>query len=184
MRLRTGTWAWGLDRLLLGAAMSEDGLALLDRVLPVDDVSSGDVDLVGRFAELMTRLQQLRDAMSQPHPVAEWVSILGGALTDLMEVGGPMRGNCRTPQGRSQPWPTTPSVTRRRWSVAGRHPLAARRSLTGRPTRSQLPLRRSHSLRAGPDAIGPAPRDLSGRDGRCRLPRISALDGDDVWRDR
>ena len=69
--------------------MSEDGLALLDGVLPVDDVSSGDVDLVGRFAELVTRLQQLRDAMSQPHPVAEWVSILGGALTDLMEVGGP-----------------------------------------------------------------------------------------------
>ena len=83
-----GTWAWGLDRLLLGAAMSEEGLPQVGGVLPVDDVPSGDVDLVGRFAELVTRLQQVRAAMHGDHPVGDWVQILGSAVTDLMDARG------------------------------------------------------------------------------------------------
>ena len=51
------TWALGLDRVLLGVAMSgrrpPPGVGA---VLPVDDVGRGDVDLVGRFAELVDRL--------------------------------------------------------------------------------------------------------------------------------
>ena len=33
---------------LLGVAMAEDELRFVDDTLPVDDVSSGDIDLVGR----------------------------------------------------------------------------------------------------------------------------------------
>ena len=82
-----GTWRWGVDRLLLGVAMSEDGLALLDGVLPVDDVNSGDVTTVGRLAELMTRLERQRTAMGTPHPVQEWAIILREAIDDLTSVG-------------------------------------------------------------------------------------------------
>ena len=50
------TWRAGIDRLLLGVAMATDGSRLLGGRLPLDDVESGDVDLAGRFAELVDRL--------------------------------------------------------------------------------------------------------------------------------
>lgn len=88
LRIPTGTWTWGLNRLLLGAAMSEDGLPIVNGVLPVDDVNSGDVALVGRLAELVTRLQRARDALQGPHTPAGWVATIGGVLEDLTHVWG------------------------------------------------------------------------------------------------
>ena len=82
-----GTWRWGMDRLLLGVAMSEDGLALVNGVLAVDDVNSGDVAIVGRLAELVSRLERLRTVMGAPHPVREWSTILRDAIEDLTSVG-------------------------------------------------------------------------------------------------
>ena len=52
-----GTWRAGLDRLLLGVAMSEDGERLFGGTLPFGDISSGEIDLAGRFAELTERLR-------------------------------------------------------------------------------------------------------------------------------
>ena len=88
VRVSAGTWAWGIDRLLLGAAMSEDGLALVNHVLPVDDVNSGDVELVGRLAELVTRLQRAREVILGHHPMQEWVLILSDVLSDLTDTRG------------------------------------------------------------------------------------------------
>ena len=42
------TWRSGLDRILLGVAMSGDDHHHLGRGLPVDDVASSDIGLVGR----------------------------------------------------------------------------------------------------------------------------------------
>ena len=89
MPLATGTWAWGLDRLLLGVAMSEEGLPRIGDVPPVDDVQGGDAALVGRLAELVTRLRGLRAAMTGKHPMSRWTEILGSAVTDLMAAAGP-----------------------------------------------------------------------------------------------
>ena len=44
--------------------MSEDEQRLFERVLPLDDVESGAIDLAGRFAELIDRLQAAVDALS------------------------------------------------------------------------------------------------------------------------
>lgn len=88
LQVPTGTWSWGLDRLLLGAALSEDGLPLLAGVLPVDDVQSSDITLVGRLAELVTCVQQIRTALLTSHPVQQWVQILSDAIEDLMMVWG------------------------------------------------------------------------------------------------
>ena len=54
------TWRAGLDRLLLGVAMSEDALPTTGGVLPLDDIGSQDVDLVGRLAEYVDRLDTSR----------------------------------------------------------------------------------------------------------------------------
>ena len=46
-----GTWRFGLDRLLVGVTVSADGPLQVGGVMPLDDVGSGSVDLVGRVSE-------------------------------------------------------------------------------------------------------------------------------------
>ncbi|HWE12397.1 MAG TPA: exodeoxyribonuclease V subunit gamma, partial [Solirubrobacteraceae bacterium] len=64
--LGSGTWSAGLDRLLLGVTMTEDGQRLFADVLPLDDVDSRSIDLAGRFAELMARIAQAIRSLSTP----------------------------------------------------------------------------------------------------------------------
>ncbi|HYA68707.1 MAG TPA: exodeoxyribonuclease V subunit gamma, partial [Acidimicrobiales bacterium] len=77
------TWRAGLDRLLLGAAMSDDGLPLFGGVLPFDDVASGAVDLVGRFAEMIERLGRALDDMHREQTLGHWMAVLAEATSDL-----------------------------------------------------------------------------------------------------
>lgn len=86
--LPTGTWRTGLDRLLLGVSMSEDGLRRFADVLPVDDVESGSIDLTGRFSELIARLNGALGEFAEPRPIRGWASVLAdaaGALTATSE---------------------------------------------------------------------------------------------------
>jgi exodeoxyribonuclease V gamma subunit len=85
--LEHGTWRAGLDRVLLGVAMTEDERRLFGGVLPVDDVESGAIDLAGRFAELVERLGAALDALRGPLPVAEWTSLLAETTDLLTDVG-------------------------------------------------------------------------------------------------
>ncbi len=82
--VRTGTWAAGLQRVLLGVAMTEDHLRLVGGVLPLDDVDSGDIDLAGRFAELVGRLGDAVHSLVDPRPVGEWVAALDLAADRLL----------------------------------------------------------------------------------------------------
>jgi exodeoxyribonuclease V gamma subunit len=81
--LPSGTWRAGLDRLLLGVTMSEDDQRLFERVLPLDDVESGAIDLVGRFAELIDRLEATVDALAAPKAIDEWAAALASAADAL-----------------------------------------------------------------------------------------------------
>jgi exodeoxyribonuclease V gamma subunit len=81
--LPAGTWRAGLDRLLLGVAMTEDDRRLFGRVLPLDDVESDAIDLAGRFAELIDRLHAAVDALNAPKPIAAWAQALGAAADAL-----------------------------------------------------------------------------------------------------
>ncbi len=80
------TWRAGLDRLLLGVAMSGDGHRHLGRGLPVDDVASSEADLVGRLAELVDRLATCLDALDRAGEVTEWMSALTAGVRALTEV--------------------------------------------------------------------------------------------------
>ena len=51
-RFPQNTWRTGLDRILLGVAMSGDDHRHLGTGLPLDDVGSNEIDLAGRLAEL------------------------------------------------------------------------------------------------------------------------------------
>jgi exodeoxyribonuclease V gamma subunit len=81
--LPAGTWSAGLDRLLLGVTMTEDGQRLFEDVLPVDDVDSGSIDLAGRVAELVARLHDAVDSFRAPQPIADWASAIGDAADSL-----------------------------------------------------------------------------------------------------
>ncbi|PID96504.1 MAG: exodeoxyribonuclease V subunit gamma [Actinomycetales bacterium] len=80
------TWRQGLDRLLAGVAMSDDTGTWLDTTLPLDDVGSSRVELVGRIAEFVDRLRDATDALVGMHPAAHWVATLDEGLTSLTDV--------------------------------------------------------------------------------------------------
>jgi exodeoxyribonuclease V gamma subunit len=84
--LPTGTWRAGLDRLLVGVAMAEDRHPLVGGVLPLDDVDSGDIDLAGRLAELLDRLDAAVSAFAGRMPMAEWADAIAEATDSLTAV--------------------------------------------------------------------------------------------------
>src|SRR5581483_11449173 len=81
--LDANTWRAGLDRLLLGVAMADEGHRLVGGVLPVDDVSSSDIDLAGRLAELLDSLTAALDRLTLPQPVSSWAAALSDAAAML-----------------------------------------------------------------------------------------------------
>ncbi len=81
--LPTGTWSAGLDRLFLGAAMTEDGNRLFGGVLPLDDVESSAIDLAGRLGELIDRLGAALDRLSSPQALSAWAGTLAQVSESL-----------------------------------------------------------------------------------------------------
>ncbi len=82
--VEANTWRAGLDRVLLGVTMDADGSRLLGGRLPFDDVESGDVDLAGRFAELVDRIDTVCADAAEPHTVDRWATVIGDAVDLLM----------------------------------------------------------------------------------------------------
>jgi exodeoxyribonuclease V gamma subunit len=81
--LAAGTWRAGLDRLLVGIAMTEDGHRLYEGVLAIDDVESGAIDLAGRFAELVDRLGAALDALGTTMTISGWAAAIAEAVDAL-----------------------------------------------------------------------------------------------------
>ena len=82
--LDAGTWRAGLDRLLLGVTMTEADGRLIGGVLALDDVDSGAIDLVGRLAELVDRLQAALDALDAPQTIDAWAANIATGADNLM----------------------------------------------------------------------------------------------------
>ena len=166
------TWAAGLDRLLLGVAMDESEQRFLGTALPMDDVDSSDVDLIGRLAELVSRLRTLTDACGRPRPVSGWVELFKTAL-ELAHRGLPHR-----------PLAAQPRVRRaERAGRGGRFLLVlladpepgggrgpARRGLPRPGQPGELPDRHPHGGQPAADAGRPAPGGLPARRGRRHIP--------------
>ncbi len=80
--LADNTWRRGLDRLLLGAAISEQQRAVVGQVLPLDDAAA-DLDLVGRLAEFVDRLHAFERACARARSAEDWFGALGTAVHGL-----------------------------------------------------------------------------------------------------
>jgi len=81
--LGANTWRAGLDRTLLGVTMAEERQRLVGGVLPLDDVDSGDIELVGRFAEFIDRLDAAVAALCESQPIDGWASSIADATDAL-----------------------------------------------------------------------------------------------------
>jgi len=81
--VNANTWRRGLDRMLVGVAMTEEDRPLLGGVLPLDDVDSGAIDLAGRFAEFIDRARAAVDALTDPKPIARWTVAIAQAADTL-----------------------------------------------------------------------------------------------------
>jgi exodeoxyribonuclease V gamma subunit len=84
--LPQNTWRAGIDRLLLGVAMAEEEGCTLGACLPLDGVGSAAVDLAGRLAELVERLETVVRLLRETDTVEEWVSTLRDGVLDLGSV--------------------------------------------------------------------------------------------------
>ena len=83
---RQNTWAAGLERLLLGVTMDETDQHFIGTTLPLDDVDAGDVDLVGRLAELVARVSLLIEGCDATQPLGAWVELFKQAIELLAAV--------------------------------------------------------------------------------------------------
>ncbi|MDP8988127.1 MAG: exodeoxyribonuclease V subunit gamma, partial [Actinomycetota bacterium] len=82
-QLDANTWRAGLDRVLLGVAMADEGQRLVGGVLPLDDVDSGAIDLAGRLAELIDRLRVALAALCGPQTAPAWATAVAAAADAL-----------------------------------------------------------------------------------------------------
>ena len=85
-RFEHNTWRAGLDRILLGVAMSGDDHRHLGRGLPLDDVGSNEIDLAGRLAELLDRLGACLSGLRAATTVEEWTDLLRDGVRALTDV--------------------------------------------------------------------------------------------------
>jgi exodeoxyribonuclease V gamma subunit len=85
-RFEHNTWRAGVDRILLGVAMSGDDHRHLGRGLPLDDVGSNEIDLAGRLAELLDRLGSCLAGLAAATTVGQWMDHLRAGVRALTDV--------------------------------------------------------------------------------------------------
>ena len=83
-----GTWRAAIDRVLLGVAMEDDG-SWVSSTAPVDDVDSAAIELAGRFAELVDRVEQAIRVLTQRRPARAWAALLDEVVLALGEGDQP-----------------------------------------------------------------------------------------------
>ncbi|MGQ0520548.1 MAG: exodeoxyribonuclease V subunit gamma [Actinomycetota bacterium] len=179
------TWRSGLDRILVGVAVAEEGQPLVGGVLPVDDVDSGDIDLAGRLAELVDRLQACVASLAGPRTIAAWadaVQAAAGALTSTSDADAWQRTQLQgllddvVAEATTAGAPSTAPLV-----LAEVESLLADR-LRGRPTRANF--RTGHLTMCTLVPMRSVPHRvvcLLGLDDGV-FPRRSTVDGDDLVR--
>lgn len=79
------TWRFGLDRLLLGVVMPDDG-RLPAGIRPFDAVEGAGTRLVGKLAEFCAAAFDVVDTLRTPRPLPRWIDALEQALDALTLV--------------------------------------------------------------------------------------------------
>lgn len=97
--LDANTWSFGMDRLAVGVAMTEPGCEIYEGVVPYDDVSSTELELAGKLAELLNRLTQALDRLQGTRPLSSWLDAVAAGTESL--ASSPPDGDWQLDQLRS-----------------------------------------------------------------------------------
>ncbi len=84
---RQNTWAFGIDRLLLGYAMGNGGDATYEGVLPTDDIDGSAGKVLGALASFSEKLFELRRELRGRAMLDVWRRRLAGALETFLASG-------------------------------------------------------------------------------------------------
>lgn len=176
------TWQAGLERILSGVAMSGDDHVHLGRALPLDDVASNDIDLVGALAEFVDRLSTCMTRLDQAESAAQWLAALTEgvlALTDVPSDAAWQRAQLERELARTAEAAAQAEGASTRLRLADVRALLSAR-LAGRPTRANfrtgtLTVCTMVPMRSVPHRVV----CLIGLDDGA-FPRSQWLDGDDV----
>lgn len=80
------TWIDGLNRLVLGVAMADEDLRTVGGVAPIDDVTSTDIELVGRLLHAIAQLETMVNRFTGTFTVDQAIELVGQSVDELMEV--------------------------------------------------------------------------------------------------
>ncbi len=87
---RQNTWAFGIDRLLLGYAMGADGDATYEGVLPTDDIDGSSGSILGALSSFSENLFALRRELLGVASLDVWRRRLASALETYLASGRTM----------------------------------------------------------------------------------------------
>ncbi|MDY6957165.1 MAG: exodeoxyribonuclease V subunit gamma [Pseudomonadota bacterium] len=82
----THTWRRGLDRLMLGTVLPEDGMAIHGDMAPVEAVDGAFWPVLGRLAEWIDALRADHDGLAEARSAQDWAEVLTTVLERLFEV--------------------------------------------------------------------------------------------------
>lgn len=86
------SWISASDRVLLGATVPDDDLAMTVGDLPAIGTDGDDVEIAGQLAEFLERLRVLTDRIGTSRHLLDWLDLFGGAVDDLL---APVDGEVR-----------------------------------------------------------------------------------------
>jgi exodeoxyribonuclease V gamma subunit len=81
---RDNSWQAGLDRLLLGYAMPDDGGRLFNGMLPYDEMEGASALTLGKLVEFVGRVAELAGKLARPRQLSEWRDELRALLADFI----------------------------------------------------------------------------------------------------
>ncbi len=79
-RFETNTWRQGLDRLILGYAMRDDGNSLVEGILPFTGLDISDGRLLGNFIDFAESIHQAVERIGKPAAMDRWHGIVRGLI--------------------------------------------------------------------------------------------------------
>lgn len=80
------TWRRGLDRLMLGTVLPEDGMAIHGDMAPVEAVDGAFWPVLGRMAEWIDALRAAHGGLAEPRSPQAWAEALTAVLERLFQV--------------------------------------------------------------------------------------------------
>jgi exodeoxyribonuclease V gamma subunit len=81
---RENSWAAGLDRLLLGYALPEEGENLFNGILPFDEMEGSVTRTLGTFVDFVQKMVRLKDELAVARSVGMWREELRSLLADFI----------------------------------------------------------------------------------------------------